>query len=148
MTDPFKRYRRENEGELSELGSSDKCGRCHVLAPGPAGLAGDFYGTTPVALMTGDGWASFGAGEEMTIDVPYPESAVLPPEVVTAVREFEGAIRVDADPGVGVPSIREVSSEFIGLACPACRTDTGWDAGQWSRFLLVGEPGEPEEEDA
>lgn len=120
---------------MAELKPSEKCARCGRLAPGPAGLAGRFDGTSASELMLGDGWATFAEEPTLRIMVPYPGPAMLPAEVLKAIREFEGAVDIDPDPHTRIAVVGEVDTTLAGLACPECRVETGWDAGEWYRFL-------------
>jgi hypothetical protein len=57
-----------------------------------------------------------------------------------AIGEHEGLVRIEADPEVTVPEIREAVSNWYGLACPDCQRETGWDHFEWSRFFTTRKP--------
>lgn len=85
-----------------------------------------------------EGWVDFGGYDELVIAVPYPESSTLPLEVIDAMREFEGLVRVEPDPQVDVARLRELETGYAGTVCPDCCRDperAGWDTAQWLWFL-------------
>jgi hypothetical protein len=69
--------------------------------------------------------------------VPYPGPGLVRPDVAAAIGEFDGLVRVEADPQVQAPSIREVQSHYYGLARPDCQAETGWDYFDWCVFILA-----------
>jgi len=52
-----------------------------------------------------EGWIDFGGYDELLIGLPYPETSTLPFELVDAIREFEGLVRIEADPQISAPDI-------------------------------------------
>ena len=105
---------------------TQRCARCDREAPqpieGPTGQAGQR-------------WITYAGEQELVVDVPYPGPALLPPDVATAIGQFDGLVRVEADPHVQVPSLREVESSWYGIACPDCQHETGWDYFEWVLFM-------------
>jgi hypothetical protein len=102
------------------------CARCGKAAPpavpGPDGQADQ-------------GWATYASEQELVVDVPYPGPGPLPPDVATAIGEFNGLVRLEPDPQVATASIREVESRYYGIACPECQAETGWDYFDWCLFM-------------
>ena len=60
---------------------------------------------------------------------------------------WEGLIQVQADPHVTVPTVRDLSSDLAGIACPDCLAETGWNRFEWLVFLAGISGGEGEGED-
>jgi hypothetical protein len=102
----------------------EKCARCNRPAPPPiSGPEG----------QVAQGWVTY-AESILIVDVPQ-EDSILPAEVANAIGAFDGLVKLMPDQQVRVPSILEVQSTYLGLACPECQAETGWDSVQWLLFL-------------
>jgi hypothetical protein len=57
---------------------------------------------------------------------------------VEAIRALDDQVLVGLvpDPRVEVASVRRLGGAFLGLACPDCQTETGWDYLQWCWFFM------------
>ena len=108
-----------------------QCGRCKRIAP-PAD-------TSPEGQVV-QGWVSYESQQVAIIDVPA-EGGVLPVEVVEAIRDLDDHVLVglDPDPQIKAARPRELASSYLGVVCPQCQQETGWDYTQWSLFFT--EPG-------
>jgi len=102
------------------------CARCNRPAPEPIrGPDG----------QTAQGWITFVGEDRLIIDIPCKERSILPVEVANAIGAFAGLVILDPDPQIQVSTLREVDSTYLGVACPECVADTGWDTSQWLLFL-------------
>jgi hypothetical protein len=106
-----------------------RCSRCQRPAPpadnSPEGQAAE-------------GWTVYQGESELAIDVPA-DGAVLPLALVEQIREFEGLIHIYVmgphEPGTA--AAREIGSYWLGLVCPDCQAETGWDFEQWELFFAT-----------
>jgi len=85
----------------------------------------------------GDVWHMFEGETELVIDIPWQTETLLPFEIVDAIRDHEGIVRLEPDPQVTVAAVREVSGAYLGTVCPDCYSDSDWDFHQWAMFLAV-----------
>jgi hypothetical protein len=105
------------------------CARCGREAPSPV-----FDPDTGMSPRVAQGWVLFEGDNVLTITVPIDES-ILPPDLVEAVRRFEGLIRLLPLPETSVAETLEVESAWLGNACPDCLAETDWDDDQWRLFM-------------
>jgi hypothetical protein len=118
----------------------ESCGHCGREAPPAIEGSGG---------QAAQGWVTFAGADELVIHMPEGD-VILPPDVVDAIRAFDGLIRLEPRPAVTAPATREVNSAWLGIACPDCQRETGWDHAQWSWFFAQqrGPDGEELERDS
>jgi hypothetical protein len=98
---------------------------------------------------SGDVWHVFEGVPEMVIDIPIADS-LLPFDVVEAIREHDGIVKLTPLPEAEIPAVLEVSNAYLGTVCPTCYEDFDWDFHQWAMYLAERRtrPGSELEEDA
>jgi len=116
----------------------EHCAYCGKFAPASAVPPG-----AKDSPQSEQGWVRFEGRSTIVINVPYPGPAILPPELVTRVRELladpaheQSFVCIDPHSLTQPANIREVLAGFTGaLVCADCMTETGWDYPQWVLFL-------------
>jgi hypothetical protein len=93
----------------------------------------------------GDVWHVFEGVAEMVIDIPVGDS-LLPYDVVEAIREHDGIVKLTAFPETEIPAVLEVATAYLGTVCPECYGDSDWEFLHWALYLAErrAQPDEPE----
>lgn len=116
--------------------ATDKCACCGVDAP-EAVVA---QGIEAILGRERDqvGWATFKVGDRLIVEVPAHDSSILSGELATMIgvsAALDATVVIEPDPECEAPRIRQEISGVLGIVCPDCLSEKGWDESRWLLYL-------------